>query len=82
MERELKYLNNSQLDTFLKGMENTPTERLLKDPAIAELTHRKIPKDLKNNEFSIAEGFLLLFQDREAYEFCEKLIKAYPELKR
>lgn len=81
MEIKLKYLDNSQLKTFLRGMKNTPTEELLKDPSVINLSKRCIPKELKENELGLAEGFLLLFEDREEYEFCEKIIKAYPELK-
>jgi len=82
MENKFKYLETNQLNVFLKGMENTPTEDLLEDPSVINLTKRKIPKNLKEKEFTLAECFLMLFEDREAYEVCAKILNAYPELKK
>lgn len=75
-----KYIDAEQLNAFLQGMEDTPTEDLLSDPSVIGLAQRYVPRDLKDSELALAEAFLLLFQNREVYEFCARILKAYPEL--
>jgi hypothetical protein len=64
-------------------MEEIKTEEMLNDPNIHDLLNGKKPiRTLPGIDiFQLAESFLYLFEEREDYELCHKLVTNWPQLK-
>lgn len=78
-----KYITQEALDRFIMVMNDIKTEQMVEDPNISDLLNGKTPPDMMKelNVYEIAESFLYLFQERENYELCQKLINNWPQLK-
>jgi hypothetical protein len=68
---------------FIQTMAEIETIEMMEDPNISDLLDGKPPKDLSKdiNVFELAESFLYLFQEREDYELCHRLVTNWPQLK-
>jgi len=78
-----KYITEDALNMFIQTMSEIETLEMIHDPNINDLLDGKHPKDLSKdiNIFELAESFLYLFQDREDYELCHRLVTNWPQLK-
>jgi hypothetical protein len=78
-----KYITQNALDMFIQTMAEIETIEMMEDPNISDLLDGKPPKDLSKdiNVFELAESFLYLFQEREDYELCHRLVTNWPQLK-
>lgn len=78
-----KYITQDALDRFITVMDDIKTEQMVEDPNINDLLNGKTPPDMMKelNVYELAESFLYLFQERENYELCQKLINNWPQLK-
>lgn len=80
---EPKYISKKSLEVFITVMEDIKTDEMVNDPNINDLLNGKTPPDMMKglNVYEIAESFLYLFQERENYELCQKIINNWPQLK-
>ena len=80
---DLKYISQETLTNFIVGMSQYETTKLINDPNVLELLDGKKPKDHRDEVplYKAAEAFLYLFQEREDYELCQRLIEKWPNLK-
>lgn len=78
-----KYVSAEALNMFVHQMEEFPTDVMLNDPNVNDLLNGKAPEDLRDDisVYEIAESFLYLFQSRERYEICQKILENWPKLK-
>lgn len=78
-----KYITQESLDNFITMMDDIKTDEMLNDPNIHQLLSGKRPtKTLPEVDiYQLAESFLYLFEDREDYELCHKLVTNWPQLK-
>lgn len=81
---DLQFTTNQSLDIFLKSMNGVDTDVILSDPDISKLINGIKPKNLnpKLDIYEILESFLILFEERENYEMCYRLVSNWPKLKR
>lgn len=79
----LKYISKDSLDSFILGMSNYETVQLLQDTNVLELLDGKVPTEHQAQipPYEAAEAFLYLFQQREDYELCQKIIENWPQLR-
>lgn len=59
-------------------MEEFSTQEMLEDPNVGAFLNGKTT--ISRNPLGTAEAFLYLFEQREDYEVCSKLIRTFPEL--
>lgn len=80
---ETKYITKNALNMFIQTMAEIETLEMIQDPNINDLLDGKEPKDLSKDisVFELAESFLYLFQEREDYELCHRLVTNWPQLK-
>jgi hypothetical protein len=80
---ETKYITKDALDMFIQTMGEIETLKMIQDPNINDLLDGKQPNSLSKdiNVFELAESFLYLFQEREDYELCHRLVTNWPQLK-
>lgn len=74
----LKYTTPEAVKAFTQRMEEFSTQEMLEDPNVGAFLNGKAT--IGRNPLSTAEAFLYLFEEREDYEICSKLIRSFPEL--
>ncbi len=80
----LKYIEEDYLQDFLVGMAKYDTQTLLADLSVRDLLEGKVPEENNTSvtPYQAAEAFLVMFETREEYEICSKLLNKWPDLKR
>jgi hypothetical protein len=80
---ETKYITKNALNMFIQTMAEIETLEMVQDPNINDILDGKEPKGLSKDisVFELAESFLYLFQEREDYELCHRLVTNWPQLK-
>ena len=74
----LKYTTPEAVKAFTQRMEEFSTQEMLEDPNVGAFLNGKT--SISRNPLGTAEAFLHLFEQREDYEVCSKLIRTFPEL--
>lgn len=85
----MKYITSEKYSNFkenlLQNLEfENPIEQLINSEGFEDLiSNRKLPEKWnKTKSVEIMECMLYLLQDYEQYEYCQKIIKNWPELKK
>lgn len=68
------------LENLKKGFHHIDTENIKTDPSMQSMFNRNVQLVGNVDMLELAEGFLCIFEEREAYELCDRIIKKYPEL--
>ncbi len=76
--KALRFTSQESVHAFIDDLSSLSTPELLSDPYFtAFMTRRALQA---RNPLKIAESLLCLFEEREEYEMCNILTRAYPEL--
>ena len=76
--KELKFTSRESVHAFIEDLSTTPTTELIGDPYVTAFMNRGALQ--ARNPLKIAESLLCLFEEREEYEMCNRITRAYPEL--
>jgi|688.fasta_scaffold818834_2 hypothetical protein len=76
--KELKFTSHESVQSFINDLSTTPTPELIDDPYVTAFMTRGALQ--ARNPLKIAESLLCLFEEREEYEMCNRITRAYPEL--
>ena len=74
----LKYTTPEAVKAFTQRMEEFSTQEMLEDPNVGAFISGEAT--IGKNQLGIAEAFLHLFEQREDYEICSKLVRTFPQL--
>lgn len=77
---EIYYTTQEAIDNLRKGFHKYTSKQIAEDESMKIMFDRTATKFANVDMIEMAEAFLHIFDEREDYELCAKILKKYPEL--